>query len=205
MSCALASPDNGVCANRRPVRGRRAEQRPEAPVQASLVPLAEGHAAPAPASAPASAPAQVPTPRRATPQGVAPAAAVPAPAASQATAAHAPFGASAPESTFSLTQVREVAAPRVAASRRERAVEQTVRAAPPSFREIRSGRAAAASRAPVAEVRIPVTELDGGSFETVAMPAPAQVALPGMEQLVERVRQRTAARLSRSGAAFTPA
>jgi len=47
-------------------------------------------------------------------------------------------------------------------------------------------------RAPVAEVRIPLTETEGTA-------APAQRALPGMDQLVERVRQRTAARISRAG------
>lgn len=54
MSCALRNPENGVCANRRPIRGRQA--RPAAPEQAQLVPLAEGHAAELPAVAAVAAP-----------------------------------------------------------------------------------------------------------------------------------------------------
>lgn len=192
MSCALASPDNGVCANRRPVRGRRAEQRrPSAPVQASLVPLAEGHAALVPLPA-----AQSETPR------VAVAPPVPSVHATQGVpedpAVATPFSATAPESTFSLTQVREAGG--TPASPVGELPEQRLRSAPPSFREIRAGRAAAAARVPVAEVRIPIAELDGASMPMAASHAPSQAALPGMEQLVERVRQRTAARLSRSTA-----
>lgn len=168
MSCALASPENGVCANKRPVQGRRAAAR-RAVDQAQLTPLAAGHAI---------------TER-------------------PAVAASAPFTADAPEATFSMTQLRE-AHPGVPED------EPTVvpmrvqggRTAPPSFREIRSGRAAAASRAPVAQVQIPADELDGGTLlGDAAAHAPAATAamLPGMDQLVERVRQRTAARLSRAG------
>ena len=159
MSCALASPESGVCANRRPVNGRALLKARAPKGQAALVPLAEGHAA---------------------------------------IAASAPFSADAPESTFSLAQVTEQAPP---AHPRPRRVAADVsaqdapafRSAPPSFREIRSGRAAAAARAPIAEVRIPLAEVEG-------VDAPIQAALPGMDQLVERVRQRTAARMSRSAA-----
>jgi hypothetical protein len=83
-------------------------------------------------------------------------------------------------------------------------IAQRVRTAPPSFREIRA--AAAASRAPIAEVRIPVAELEGQTLTMAVAHAPAhvvQAVLPGMDQLVERVRQRTAARISRVRA--TPA
>lgn len=166
MSCALASPENGVCANRRPVRGRQA-QVPAPPAQAALVPLSDGHAARQPSLTPA--------------------------------ATTAPFATTAPESTFSLAEVRADAAhPGAAGVVEARPALVTAapgRPAPPSFREIRAGRAAAAARAPVAEVRIAVPELEDGP----ASGPSGQVPLPGMEQLVERVRQRTAARLSRSG------
>ncbi|MCW2923315.1 MAG: hypothetical protein JWM98_719 [Thermoleophilia bacterium] len=160
LSCALANPENGVCANRRPVNGRIATARATSPVQATLVPVAPGHA--------------------------------------MAPAAVAPFAADAPESTFSLAQVAE-AAPRstlaAAATAFDGRIAQpaAARTAPPSFREIRSGRAAAAARVPVAQVTIPLAEVEGDL-------APLQASLPGMDQLVERVRQRTAARLSRAGA-----
>ncbi len=147
MNCALASPENGVCANRRPVNGRVV-----APRVAKVTP-----------------------------------------------ATLAPFSADAPEATFSLAQVVPTGpvAPAPAAVQQQLHVADVaarpVHGAPPSYREIRSGRAAAASRAPVAEVRIPISEVDGDV-------APMQRALPGMDQLVERVRQRTAARISRAGA-----
>lgn len=163
MSCALASPENGVCANRRPVRGRRV-QAPVPPVQPSLVPLAVGHAL--------------------------------------EPAAVAPFSATAPESTFSLAQVRAVEPEPPAqdvASTPAPEVAARVRSVPPSFKEIRAGRAAAASRTPVAQVRIPVAELDGSVMcLDPAEPPQVQVQPLGMEALVERVRQRTAARLSRA-------
>jgi hypothetical protein len=162
MSCALASPVNDVCANRRPVHGRRA-QRPALPAQASLVPLAAGHASPD------------------APERLAP-------------AARAPFAETAPEATFSLTQVREPDASAVVPPVEPEAMVQPLRSNPPSFREIRSGRAAASSRAPIAEVRIPISELE----RSVPEAAPAQCVLPGIDQLVERVRLRTAARLSRA-------
>jgi hypothetical protein len=164
MSCALASPVNDVCANRRPVHGRRA-QRPEPPSQASLVPLAAGHAT-------------------SLPERLAP-------------AARAPFAETAPEATFSLTQVREPDATAVVPPVHVDDVVQPLRSTPPSYREIRSGRTAASSRAPIAEVRIPITQLD---HPVLAEEAPSQCVLPGIEQLVERVRLRTAARLSRAAA-----
>jgi hypothetical protein len=175
MSCALASPENGVCANRRPVRGRRL-QTPTPPQQASLVPLADGHAA------------QVQAP---APQPMQP-------------AARAPFGETAPEATFSLAQVREpvpAAVPRPARTPMAD-IAQRVRTSPPSFREIRA--AAAASRAPMAQVTIPVAEVEGGTLTQLARreaaaQQPQQGSLPGMDQLVERVRQRAAQRLSRLG------
>lgn len=142
-----------MCANRRPVRGRAAQ---DPAAQAQLVPLAQGHAI--------------------EPQA-------------PAVAARGPFGESAPEATFSLAQVRAcdtpVPAPRAVTTPLVD-IAQHVRTAPPSFREIR---AAAATRAPAAQVRIPAAEVDA-----------SQAPLPGMDQLVERVRQRTAARLSRSSA-----
>ena len=166
MSCALANPVADVCANRRPVRGRAAL--PEQPQQAQLVPMAAGHAAAAVA----------------TPQVAAP------------TATRVPFAANAPEATFSIAQVREAAGPvpvpAPRATLQADGFEQPVRVVPPSFRDIRAGRAAAAQRAPIAEVVIPVAEVEAQprlTFDTV----PA-----GMEQMVERVRRRTAARLSRT-------
>lgn len=167
MSCALASPENGVCANRRPVRGRRV-QTPTPPQQASLVPLAAGHAAPV------QAPMQP--------------------------AARAPFSERAPEATFSLAQVREQSQPAIPRPARTPMADiaQRVRTTPPSFREIRA--AAAASRAPIAQVTIPVAEVEGGTLTQLARrEAAAQAPLPGMDQLVERVRQRAAQRLSRLG------
>jgi hypothetical protein len=168
MSCALASPDNGVCANRRPVRGRKA-QAPAAPQQATLVPLAEGHAA----------------------------------RVQQPAAAATPFAATAPESTFSLAQVREVAAQPVPRPARTPMADiaQHVRTPPPSFREIRA--AAAASRAPIAQVVIPAAEVEGETLMAAAGPDPvqaAQLARPCLDQLAERVRARTAQRLSRLSA-----
>lgn len=193
MSCALASPVDGVCANKRPVQGRRAAA---TPAQASLVPLAAGHARP-----------------EALP--VQPAARVAAPTAHAAPAAHVaalhaapePFATDAPEATFSMAQLRAEAAPARQPATSVDATMQPIRTSPPSFREIRAGRAAAASRAPVAEVRIPVSELEGGTLISDAArherPGMTPV-LPGMDQLVERVRQRTAARLGRAGT-FSPA
>jgi hypothetical protein len=170
MSCALASPTDGVCANKRPVQGRRAA-RPEAPTQPQLTPLAAGHAA----------------------------------GTFEPTPAPAPFPADAPESTFTMSQLRAPEQPRL------RAIDAPVvdtpaatRTSPPSLREIRSGRAVAASRAPVAQVRIPVHEHESGTLLSDAAahaPAVNAVALAGMDQLVERVRQRTAARLSSRAAA----
>ena len=162
MSCALVSPENGVCANRRPVNGRSAIG-PVVVRQASLTPLAEGHSVAASARP------------KATPA-----------------AARAPFTADAPESTFSLAQVLPTRSDPGGLAPVADLRAPSVRTAPPSYRDIRAGRAAAAMRAPVAEVRIPLTETEGTA-------APAQRALPGMDQLVERVRQRTAARISRAG------
>lgn len=120
-------------------------------------------------------------------------------------AARAPFGVDAPEATFSLVQLCEAPAGD-GTTTVEATVDlaQPVRSAPPRFRDIRAGRvggrAAAATRAPVAEVRIPASQVEAERlFEATPAGSVAPV-LPGMEQLVERVRQRTAARLSRSGA-----
>lgn len=170
MSCALASPVDGVCANKRPVQGRRALAGRQLD-QASLTPLAAGHEI----------------------------------QAAPSIAASTPFAADAPEATFSMARLHEPSVERVptAAPSQPRAV----RSAPPSFREIRSGRAAAARREPVAEVTIPVAEVEAGTLlSDAASHAPAATAamLPSMDQLVERVRQRTAARLSRAGS-FSPA
>ena len=157
MSCALASPKNDVCANKRPVHGRVAQA---APVHRSV-------------AAPLRTVASVPLP--------------------------APFAADAPEATFSLTQVRPAAAEPPQPLTLELAPElrQGVRTAPPSFREIRAGRAAAAARTPVAEVRIPIAELDHESLLDESAPT-AAMPLPGMDGLVERVRRRTAARMQRA-------
>jgi hypothetical protein len=171
MTCALASPTDGVCANKRPVRGRRAQ--PVGGVtQAQLTPLAQGHARIGDVFEPVQAPTT-------------------------------PFAADAPESTFSLAAVRTSSEQSTTAD--DRVVDLTARqtrAVPPSFRDIRAGRAVAAARVPVAEVRIPVDELQGGTlvedarrFGSVESSATANI-----DQLVERVRQRTAARLSRAGA-----
>lgn len=171
MSCALASPTDGVCANKRPVQGRAAS-RPVPVAQPALTPLAQGHAA-------------------VVEDGI---------AARADLAATAPFSTDAPESTFSMAQLREAPAP-MPASRSAVAVVPT-RASVPSFREIRAGRAAAAGRAPEAEVRIPLSELEAASlFSDATSHAPAATAalLPCMDSLVERVRNRTAARLSRTG------
>ncbi len=164
MSCALASPENGVCANKRPVRGRRAAmQRVEQP---PLTPLAAGHAID-------SAPTQSPQ----------------------------PFAADAPESTFSLTQARERVPVAPASTITATAVPEAVAHTPrslPTFREIRAGRAAAAGRTPVAELRISSSVAESGTLIADAAehaPHAMQCVMPGMEQLVERVRQRTAARL----------
>lgn len=114
--------------------------------------------------------------------------------------AHLREAAPAPAEVVDLDQ----AAPTPMAARAQRVT-------PPSFREIRSGRAAAAARAPIAQVQVPVEELDAGTLLADARShvapqstPPVAMVLPGMEQLVERVRQRTAARLSRSGS-FSPA
>lgn len=177
MSCALASPVDGTCANKRPVQGRRATA---VPAQASLVPLAAGHGLDVAARSRQQVAASAPT----------------------------PFSADAPEATFTMARLR---ADEAARGHGHETVpmpvpELPVRSAPPSFREIRSGRAAAASRAPVAEVRIPLEELEGGTLLAQASSTPHEPAttLSGIDQLVERVRQRTAARLSRTGA-FHPA
>lgn len=172
MSCALASPTDGVCANKRPVQGRAAGGRPIAVVQAALTPLATGHAVEA---------------------------SVPAVTAPDEHGVAEPFATDAPESTFSMAQLREQPVSMRAPRRAAPAVP--VRPTPPSFREIRAGRAAAAGRAPEAELRIPVSELEGATlFSDATSHAPAATAalLPCMDSLVERVRQRTAARLSRT-------
>lgn len=169
MSCALASPTDGVCANKRPVQGRAAS-RPVVVGQATLTPLAQGHAADA---------------------GIR--------VAARAEPVPAPFSMDAPESTFSMARLRE-AAPVAEAARPDMA-SAAVRTPPPSFREIRAGRAAAAGRAPEAELRIPLSELETATlFSDATSHAPAATAalLPCMDSLVERVRQRTAARLSRA-------
>jgi hypothetical protein len=162
MSCALSNPEAGVCANKRPVQGRRAQQ-PKQPAQAALVPLAEGHA-------------------------------------------REPFSTDAPEATFTMSQLRTPEPVAAVPQEVESAAVRPIRTAPPSFREIRAGRAAAAGRAPVAEVRIPIGELEGGTLLTDAAQAQAapSTMLPCMDSLVERVRQRTAARLNRAGA-YSPA
>ncbi|MBC7460263.1 MAG: hypothetical protein H7287_02775 [Thermoleophilia bacterium] len=113
--------------------------------------------------------------------------------------ARVPFAANAPEATFSIAQVREVRHP--APAPRSMAplelFEQPVRITPPSFRDIRAGRAAAAMRHPaeVTAVVIPVAEVDA---QPVLVSEP--LTMPCFEQLCERVRQRTAARLSRANA-----
>lgn len=154
MSCALQSPEAGVCANKRPVRGRRVPT-----AQAQLTPLAAGHER------------------------------YPAVAATAQ-----PFSASAPESTFTVSLLHEQppAPPQPLVSEPVAAMRTT----PPRLREIRAGRAAAAGRAPVAEVRIPIGAVDAPSL-------PVATPMRGMEQLVERVRTRTAARISRSSAQLT--
>jgi hypothetical protein len=175
MSCALPNPVSGVCANKRPVQGRRVGT-PSPVEQAALTPLAEGHEMPR---------SPVPT---------------------ADVAAATPFSADAPEATFSMSQLRVVESSEHVI--RAEAPAQVTASSRPSFREIRAGRAAASSRAPVAEVRIPIDELESGTLVADAArhastaPAPAPVPA-GMDQLVERVRQRTAARMSRSGT-FSP-
>jgi hypothetical protein len=179
MSCALASPVDGVCANKRPVQGRRSTPQP---AQATLVPLAAGHAMDI--AAQVAAPVQVPV--QPTP---------------------APFAADAPEATFTIAQLRAPESAAVAPQEVESSAVRPIRTTPPSFREIRAGRAAAASRAPIAEVRIPLGELDGGTLLSDAERhenAATVAMLPCMDSLVERVRQRTAARLNRTSA-FIPA
>lgn len=172
MSCALASPVDGVCANKRPVQGRRSAPQP---AQAALVPLATGHEMDVAARAAAAAPA--------------------------------PFATDAPEATFTIAQLRHpVQQSSVTPHEVASTAARPIRTAPPSFREIRSGRAAAASRAPIAEVRIPLGELDGGTLLADAEHHGgdgASALLPCMDSLVERVRQRTAARLNRSGSVST--
>lgn len=121
------------------------------------------------------------------------------PAAVATPAARVPFAANAPEATFSIAQVREVQHP-APAPRGDvplELFEQPVRMTPPSFRDIRAGRAAAAMRQPaeVAAVVIPVSEVEA---QPTLSTEPA--AMPGFEQLCERVRLRTAARMSRAGA-----
>ena len=106
-------------------------------------------------------------------------------------------GASAETLESSVTQVIEQQLPspaRIVASAAAQVPQPLVGGAPPSFREIRSGRAAAAARVPVERVTIPLVETEGHQ-------APAQAVLPGMDQLKERVRQRMTARMSRTGAA----
>ncbi len=172
MSCALASPVDGVCANKRPVQGRRATPQP---VQATLVPLAAGHAMDVAAQV-VAAPVQ------------------PAPV---------PFATDAPEATFTIAQLRAPEPSATVPQEVESSAVRPIRTAPPSFREIRAGRAAAASRAPIAEVRIPLGELEGGTLMSDAQRhdvATATALVPCMDSLVERVRQRTAARLNRAGA-----
>lgn len=154
MSCALASPESGACANRRPVRGR--STRPVEPKQPQLVPLADGHAV-----------TMVP---------VAPAAA-------------APFSEAAPEASFSLTAL--TTEPTTDEPRTPGDLEQAIRSVPPSFREIRAGRAAAAARAPIAEVRIPIEAIESPQLRMSTVPG------DGLDELVERVRRRTAERLAR--------
>ncbi len=176
MSCALASPVDGVCANKRPVQGRRSTPQP---AQAALVPLATGHAMDV--AARVAAPAHVSGP--------------------------VPFATDAPEATFTIAQLR---APEQPSAIPPQNVESTavrpIRTAPPSFREIRAGRAAAASRAPIAEVRIPLGEIDGGTLlaDAAQHGDGTSALLPCMDSLVERVRQRTAARLNRPNS-FSPA
>ena len=148
MSCALANPENGVCANRRPVRGRAGKPKPS--VQPPLIPLAAGHAL------------------------------------------TQPFSEATPEATFSMTALREPAADQRVPAATPLDVTQPVRSSPPSFHEIRSGRAAAAARVPVAEARIPIAELD----EVQTRMNFANTEGSGLDELVERVRRRTAARLS---------
>jgi hypothetical protein len=167
MSCALANPVEGVCANKRPVQGRRAAVRRVD--QPELTPLAAGHSVDA------------------------------HPAAADT---RAPFPADAPEATFSMAQLRQGQQPPASGTQLAPAARR-VAGTPPSFREIRAGRVAAAARTPEAAVRIPVEELETGTLVADASshaPAATAMMLPGMDQLVERVRQRTAARLSRVGA-----
>ena len=113
-----------------------------------------------------------------------------------------PFGTNAPEATFTIAQLRAPETPGIAPQEVESSAVRPIRTTPPSFREIRAGRAAAASRAPIAEVRIPLGELDGGTLLSDAERhenATAVAMVPCMDSLVERVRQRTAARLNRAG------
>lgn len=179
MSCALANPVNGACANRRPVRGRAI--RPVVPAQAQLVPLAAGHEwqadQPAAVATVVAAPAVAP----AAPVAVAALAVPAAPtheAAVASTVVHvgpAPFSSDAPEQTFTASALR---------------------GALPSAREIRAARAAAATRPPVAEVVVPM-EAAGGMQLSLTSERTRAVGSDCIDQLVERVRRRTAARLSR--------
>ena len=164
MSCALANPVSGACANRRPVRGRSAK--PVEAKQPQLVPLADGHAV---------------TPQPAAPLPLQPAAVAPAPV---------PFSEGAPEASFSLTALTYE--PSSDEPRTPGDLEQAIRSVPPSFREIRAGRAVAAARAPIAEVRIPIEEIESPQLRMQPLPG------DGLDARVERVRRRTAERLART-------
>jgi len=174
MSCALANLTSGICADRRPVHGRSVSQPAVAPEQPQFAVAARFGSPPA-------------MPAVHTPRVLEPA---------------VPFGQDAPEATFSLTQLRAAQqplegmdpSPAVAVVAASPAVQ-----APPSFREIRAGRAAAAARVPVAEVRIPMAELESPESLLIDRAVPrVSPGAPCMEQLVERVRRRAAARLQRS-------
>lgn len=106
-----------------------------------------------------------------------------------------PFAPDDPEATFSIQQVRNSPA-----------------SPPPKFREIRARQAAAAAAARPLEsaVSIPVNEVESGTLISDAedhylVPAiiqsPAASVLPDMEQLRDRVRRRTAARIAQSQSA----
>lgn len=162
MSCALASPVSGVCANKRPVKGRGAAARPGAPLQATLHPLAIGHAR------------------------------IDAPAAVGAAAAPrvVPFGADDPEANFSVTEVTAPVAHEALHSPPVAPLQPVAAGRPPSFREIR---AAAARIEGGEELLVEIAPEPDPEWQGMAL------TLPGMDGLVERVRRRTAARLSRGG------
>ena len=108
-----------------------------------------------------------------------------------------PFSEATPEATFSIADVREpelaaVASEDIATDISRADVLQPLRSMPPSFREIRAGRAVAAARAPIAEARIPLADLDDAQTRMSFTNADGA----GLDELVERVRRRTAARLS---------